>query len=155
MESISLKSILSHASICMHSSQTVDGALEVMDLNSISSVVIVDDESHPVGIFTEYDALRIIAEKTDTQKTLSEEMTPDPLCVAETLNIHDAYTIMENKGYRHLVVVDADKKFVGIVSEGDFIRHISFKELNKFSRISDIISSSPQVINKSTTIAET
>ncbi|MFA6137738.1 MAG: EAL domain-containing protein [Sulfurimonas sp.] len=155
MESISLKSILSHASICMHSVQTVAVALEVMSLNSISSVVIVDDDSHPVGIFTEYDALRIIAEKTDMQKTLSEEMTPDPLCVAETLNIHDAYTVMENKGYRHLVVVDTEKKFVGIVSEGDFIRHISFKELNKFSRISDIISSSPLVINNSTTIAET
>jgi diguanylate cyclase (GGDEF)-like protein/PAS domain S-box-containing protein len=138
----------------MNSVQTVAVALEVMSLNSISSVVIVDSQSHPVGIFTEYDALRIVAEKIDTQKTLSEEMTPDPLCVAETLNIHDAYTIMENKGYRHLVVVDADKKFVGIVSEGDFIRHISFKELNKFSRISDIISSSPLVIEKSTTIAE-
>ncbi len=155
MESISLKSILSHASICMGSGQTVAGALEVMSLNSISSVVIVDGQSHPVGIFTEYDALRIVAEKIDTQKILSEEMTPDPLCVSETLNIHDAYTIMENKGYRHLVVVDADKKFVGIVSEGDFIRHISFKELNKFSRISDIISSSPLVINNNTTIVET
>ncbi|MCX6077196.1 MAG: EAL domain-containing protein [Campylobacterales bacterium] len=154
MESISLKSILSHASICMNSVQTVAEALELMSSNLISSVVIVDDENNPVGIFTEHDALRIVAEAVDTHKTLFEVMTPDPLCVAETLNIHDAYTIMENKGYRHLVVVDANKKFVGIVSEGDFIRHISFRELNKFSRISDIISSSPLVIKENTSIVE-
>lgn len=154
MESIFLKSILSETTLSMNSSQTVAEALEVMSSNLISSVVVVDELSHPVGIFTENDALRIVVEAIDTQKQLQEVMTPNPLCVEQTLNIHDAYSLMETKGYRHLVVVDADKKFVGIVSEGDFIRHISFKELNKFSRVSDIISVSPLIITKDISIAQ-
>ncbi len=155
MESITLKSILSDTTICMEPSQTIAQVLEVMTSNFISSVVIVNEAEYPIGIFTEHDAVRTVAEAIDTQNPLSQVMTPHPLCVEETLNIHDAYIIMENKGYRHLVVVNASQKFVGVVSEGDFIRHISFKELNKFSRISDIISSSPLIIQKSTSIIET
>lgn len=155
MESITIKSILSDTTICMDASQPIAQVLEVMSSNLISSVVIVDEQACPIGIFTEHDALRTVAEAIDLQKPLSKVMTPNPLCVEETLNIHDAYTVMENKGYRHLVVINALKEFVGVVSEGDFIRHISFKELNTFSRISDIISSSPLIIQTDTSIVET
>ncbi|MCX6052465.1 MAG: EAL domain-containing protein [Campylobacterales bacterium] len=155
MEFTTLKSLVSDVSITLNSSQTIAKALEVMSENSISSIVVVDENLHPIGIFTEFDALRVVSETIDKQTQLHEVMTTNPLCVEETLYIHDAYELMEYKGYRHLIVVDAFKKFVGILSEGDFIRHIGFKELSKFKVVSDVINSTPLIIKKNTSLIET
>ena len=155
MELTTLKSLVSEVSISLDSFQTIAKALEVMSENSISSIVIVDENLHPIGIFTEFDALRVVSETIDKQTLLYEVMTTNPFCVEETLYIHDAYELMEHKGYRHLIVVDVFKKFIGTLSEGDFIRHIGFKELSKFKVVADIINNTPLIIKKNTSLIET
>ncbi|MFA6197469.1 MAG: EAL domain-containing protein [Sulfurimonas sp.] len=155
MKFITLKSLVSEVSISLDSFQTIEKALEVMSGNSISSIVIVDEDLHPIGIFTEFDALRVVSETIDKQTQLHEVMTTNPFCVEETLYLHDAYELMEHKGYRHLIVVDAFKKFVGTLSEGDFIRHIGFRELSKFKVVADIINNTPLIIKKNTSLIET
>lgn len=155
MEFVTLKSIISHAKISLDFTKSIEHALKIMAEKSISSVVIVDADMHPIGIFTEHDALHVVAEKIDIQKSLAEVMTPYPFCVQESLYIHDAYMMMETKGYHHLVVVDDLKKFVGIVSEGDFLRHVGFEDLNKFKIVSDIMSGSPLIVQSNTSLIET
>ena len=137
MKMITLKSIVSERIFTLESTQTIAKALEIMAEQSISSMVIVDDGNSPIGIFTEHDALRVVADKIDLQKLLSSVMTPNPFCVDENLYLHDAYAMMEEKNYRHLVVVDSNGKFSGVVSEGDFLRHIGFEQLSKFKMVSE------------------
>ena len=147
MKLITLKSIVSDEILSLRATQTISNALEMMAERSFSSVIIVDDDIRPIGIFTERDALRVVADSINLEKPLREVMTLEPFCVEESIYLHDAYTIMEDKGYRHLVVVDAQKCFVGVVSEGDFLRHIGFEELGKFKLVADAMSGSPLIVS--------
>lgn len=154
MNLITLKSILVQSPRALRGNDTIADALEMMAELSISSVIIVDDLNHPVGIFTERDALRIVADLTSVETPLNEVMTRKPFCVDDTLYLHDAYALMEDKGYRHLVVVNEDGLFAGVVSEGDFLRHIGFEQLGKFKVVSEAMSSSPLIVALNTSLVE-
>ncbi|OHD89674.1 MAG: hypothetical protein A2W83_01515 [Sulfuricurvum sp. RIFCSPLOWO2_12_43_5] len=132
MKLITLKSLLSESPRALQGDQSIANALAMMTELSISSIIIVNKENRPIGIFTEHDALRVVADVISIETALAEVMTTDPFCVENTLYLHDAYTLMEEKGYRHLVVVDELGLFAGVVSEGDFLRHIGFEQLGKF-----------------------
>lgn len=154
MKLITLKSIVSDKTTSLPSTETISKALEMMSSRSISSIVITDDANRPVGIFTERDALRVVAETMDSATGLKDVMTPDPFCISETVQLHDAYLKMEEKGFRHLIVVDEAGKFAGVVSEGDFIRHIGFEHLTNFKMVSDAMSDSPLIVTPGMSLQE-
>lgn len=151
---MTLQSIIAAAQISFGTSTMVSQALETMNELSISSVVIVDDESVPVGIITEHDFLRIVSGNITFDMTLLEVMTPNPFCLLGSVSLHDAYMSMEGKQFRHIVVVDENKKFIGVVSEGDFLRHIGLEELNKFKVVSDIMNKIPLIISTGQTVVQ-
>ncbi|MGD9654774.1 MAG: EAL domain-containing protein [Sulfuricurvum sp.] len=154
MKSITLKSILSSEPFMLRAEEAVAKALELMARHGISSVIIVDGEKRPVGIFTEHDALRIVAERIDTQTLLNEVMTPEPFCVQESFELHDAYAAMEKKGYRHLVVINTAGEFTGVVSEGDFLRHIGFEQLSRQKLVADAMGNSPLIVKTETLLGD-
>jgi len=154
MNVMTLKAILSHKGLTLGPNETTAKALEVMAEHKISSIIIVNDEQQPVGIFTEHDALRIVADRIDTQNSLSDVMIPEPFCVEHTLHLFDAYAMMEEKGYRHLVVVDEEGVFAGVVSEGDFLRHIGFEQLSKQKLVSEAMSNSPLIVSPDTSLVD-
>lgn len=154
MKSITLKSILSSEPFMLRAEEAVAKALELMARHDISSVIIVDGEKRPVGIFTEHDALRIVAERIDTQTLLNEVMTPEPFCVQESFELHDAYAAMEKKGYRHLVVINTAGEFTGVVSEGDFLRHIGFEQLSRQKLVADAMGNSPLIVKTETLLGD-
>ncbi|DAB29906.1 MAG TPA: hypothetical protein CFH84_06815 [Sulfurimonas sp. UBA12504] len=154
MQYMTLKTILSDSAITLTPQQSVEQALDTMARYQISSIIIIDAHKHPIGIFTEYDALRIVTEMIDKQTPICEVMTPEPFCVEESIPFHDAYIIMENKGYRHLIVTDDLGRFVGIASEGDFLRYIGFDEISKIKTVQEAMSESPLVIALDATLIE-
>ncbi|WP_295053555.1 EAL domain-containing protein [Sulfuricurvum sp.] len=154
MKLITVKSIVSDQALALNAAQPIVKALEMMTNLGISSVIVVDSENRPIGIFTEHDALRVVADFVDIEHPLSEVMTADPFCVEDTLYLHDAYAMMEEKGYRHLVVTDSLGQFVGVVSEGDFLRHIGFEQLGKFKVVAEAMSDSPLIVSLETPLFE-
>ena len=117
MKQVSLQSILSHKIASLRSEDTIAKALEMMADYAISSVVICNKENHPIGIFTEHDALKVVAEAIETSTHLGEVMTRNPFCVVQTMQMHDAYSLMEEKHFRHLIVIDEQEYFVGVITE--------------------------------------
>lgn len=154
MKLITLKSIVADHALALNGTQPIVKALEMMTSLEISSIIVVDSENRPIGIFTEHDALRVVADFVNIEHPLSEVMTADPFCVEETLYLHDAYAMMEEKGYRHLVVIDSLGQFVGVVSEGDFLRHIGFEQLGKFKVVAEAMSDSPLIVSLETPLFE-
>jgi diguanylate cyclase (GGDEF)-like protein/PAS domain S-box-containing protein len=130
----------------LSSDQLVADALGLMENHGISSIVIVDDGHSPIGIFTERDALRVVGDVIDITTPLHTVMTPKPFCVLESMQLHDAYRIMEEKRFRHLIVVDELGCFTGVVSEGDFLRHMGFEHLTQFKVVSEAMSNSPLIV---------
>jgi CBS domain-containing protein len=84
--------------------------------------LLVMENDRLAGIFTERDVLRCTAEGVDIKATsLSEVMTKDPVTVAPETSLRDAAETMFQKWFRHLPVVAADGKVVGVISLRDLL----------------------------------
>ncbi len=68
-----------------------------------------------VGIFTERDVVRILAEGRDLDAPIAEEMVPDPLTICQGDSVASAIRFMARNGYRRLPVVDRSNRPVGLV----------------------------------------
>ena len=94
--------------------------LEVMKLMASEDVgrVMITDQEVPVGIFTEKDVLRRVANtKIDVKKTAIKEVMTSPVgAVREESHIVDAFGKMYKGKYRHLLVRGRRGRIVGIVS---------------------------------------
>jgi CBS domain-containing protein len=97
-------------------STTVSQAARLMAKKNVGAVMVVDDE-HLIGIFTERDALfRVIAQGRDTQSTqLADVMTTAPRTVDPDKTFGYALLMMHENGFRHVPVIENGKP-IGIVS---------------------------------------
>ncbi|MCU0970925.1 MAG: DUF294 nucleotidyltransferase-like domain-containing protein [Gammaproteobacteria bacterium] len=93
--------------------------LRMMDDQRIGSMVVVDEDQAPAGIFTLHDVLSRVAVPTiDQDRPIDDVMTPRPATLAADQLAHDAALTMASKGFGHVVVVDRGR-LAGIVSERD------------------------------------
>lgn len=107
---------------------SVGKASVLMAKRNVGAVMVVKGE-RLVGIFTERDLVfRVVAQGLDVAKTrLVEVMTPSPQVVAPDKPFGYALSIMHEKGFRHLPVVDRGR-IVGVVSS----RNAMDPELEEF-----------------------
>lgn len=91
----------------------------------IGYLVVQDAEGHVLGVLSERDIIRVLAEKgAATLNMRAEElMTAHPITCAPEDEPEDVLRDMNLHGFRHMPVVDKGK-VVGIVSSRDIIRHL-------------------------------
>ena len=106
-----------HKTLIAPSSTTVRDAARLMAQRRTGAVMVVDDDQHLVGIFTERDiAFRVVAEGRDPQATqITQVMTPKPVTVEPNVLFGQALTMMHERGFRHLPVLENGVP-IGIVS---------------------------------------
>jgi CBS domain-containing protein len=103
--------------------QTVAEAVALMRHEQVGCVLVCEDQ-HIVGIFTERDLMRrVMARGMPLTVPLSECMTLDPVTVHPKEPIGCAVRRMEEGGYRHLPVVDGGKP-VGILSVKRIVHYL-------------------------------
>lgn len=95
---------------------TVSAAAKLMAKKNVGAIMVVQDE-HLVGIFTERDALvRVMAQGRDAKATLlADVMTTEPQTVDPGKTFGAALLMMYENGFRHVPVVE-EGKVIGIVS---------------------------------------
>lgn len=95
---------------------SVSNAARMMEDKNVGAVMVVENE-HLVGIFTERDAVfRVIARGRDAQTTrLADVMTAAPHTVDPGKSFGYALLLMQENGFRHVPVIENGKP-VGIVS---------------------------------------
>lgn len=136
----------------LSSTNTIEEASRYMHQHHVSSIIIVNDDNQPIGIFTEHDILKSIAKMLPKSTLLCEVMSKNLFMLNGLVYFNDAYIIMQSKGYRHVVVVDDNETLLGVISEGDFIRHIGFIELPIIKVAEDIMKETPLMIESDTLI---
>lgn len=113
--------IVSNQSIStVQATMTVRDAAREMTAKRIGALMITD-QSRLQGIFTERDVMtKVVAAGRDPDTTtLAEVMTRNPDTVRPDSLALKALEMMREAGYRHLPVVEADGRIVGIVSIRD------------------------------------
>ena len=100
---------------------TIWDAASVMTKANCGSVLILDIAGKLLGILTERDLMtRVLVKALNPATTLvSEVMTRSPHCVGPDMLVSDAVLIMIERGFRHLPVVGASGKILGVFSARD------------------------------------
>jgi CBS domain-containing protein len=98
---------------------SVQQAVQRMHQENISSVVIVDANQRPVGIFTLRDLRRAVASgQLNTTDDLALWMTASPIALNHSASAFDALLIMTERQIAHLLVVQQGR-LLGVLAERD------------------------------------
>jgi CBS domain-containing protein len=97
-------------------SDTIGEAAEKMHDANVGAVVVVEDMVRIVGIITERDLMRAVAQRARAAEArVRNWMTENPLTVEPETTVEEAAQIMFERNFRHLPVVK-DGRPLGIVS---------------------------------------
>ena len=95
---------------------TIKDAIRTLYEKHVGSIVITDDNQKCVGIFTERDAIRIIANEVPLDTTIDQVMTKNVATIGEEASLEEARRLVISHGIRHLPVVDRKGELTGLLS---------------------------------------
>lgn len=106
-------------------SDDVYTASKLMKEKQISSIIVIDEEKHPIGIITERDIVRrVVCEKKNASNTSVESIMSKPLITVEyKANIDEAVAIMTKNKIRRLPIVK-DGHLYGLITTTDLIKYM-------------------------------
>jgi CBS domain-containing protein len=125
-----LREIMTTRVEVVHPDATLKEAAQKMKALDVGPIPVCDGDRLQ-GMLTDRDiTVRATAEGRDPNTTkVREVMTPDVVYCFEDQDVREAADIMEEKQIRRLVVLNRDKRLVGIVSLGDLATQTGDAEL--------------------------
>jgi len=103
---------------------SIEAAVRILHRKHIGSVVITDNEEKCIGIFTERDAIRTIAQKIPLDTPLKQVMTREVHTIKESASFKEAKMLIVSHGIRHVPVIDRKGKLVGLLAIRGFLDEI-------------------------------
>ena len=141
-----LKDILSSDIVSINPSDTLREALAVMVENRVSALPVVDARQHCVGIISVTDLMGVTKDLSDELNALSDAggldhealvekleradlltepvqgwMSPDPVSVGIESSIQHAAQLMLRNRVHRLIVLDDQRRLLGVVSTMDLL----------------------------------
>jgi len=94
-------------------------AVALMHEQQVGSIVIVDAQRFPLGIFTLRDLRQVVADASaDFARPIADHMTHNPFYLSPQASAFDAAIAMTERHIAHVCLVE-DKRLCGVVSERD------------------------------------
>ncbi len=97
-------------------SMTVKETIEILYEKHIGCIVSIDEDKKCIGIFTERDTIRLVAENVKLDQPLSNVMTKNVITIPEDSSINEVRRIIQTHSIRHLPVVNQENRLVGLLS---------------------------------------
>ena len=115
--------------VTMNFKNSVLDIAKKMLAENISSIPITDDEGEIIGILTERDMIKIIANELPPSSISAMSLMSFPTVkVKKKAPIEEAAKIMATKKLRHLIVEDTyGEDIVGIITVSDLARYLKQK----------------------------
>ena len=108
---------------------TVREAAETLLEERVGSLVVVDEETGPVGMFTNTDLAEFVSGgDAGDEATVSEYMSARVITVGVEESIRDAAARMISNGIHHLPVTDGEGDVVGMLSTMDLTAYSSYTD---------------------------
>ncbi len=131
-----------HAVYTIQPDNTVYEALEMLVDRNVGALMVVDAGENFMGVFSERDyARRVVLKGRNSRDTLIRDiMTEHPISVTEDDSLETCMELMTEKHIRHLPVVDAQHRLVGLVSIGDLVKQIMREQQHTIENLEKYIS---------------
>jgi CBS domain-containing protein len=115
-----IKDVMTRNVAVVHPSTTIEEAADLMKTHDVGLLPVCEGE-RLVGVLTDRDiTVRAVAVGQSPVTTMvSDAMTPDIYSVFDDQDVEDAARVMKQQQVRRVVVLDGDKRLVGIASLGD------------------------------------
>src|SRR5262245_6721676 len=116
-----VKEVMTRGAECVRPGTSLQEAARKMRDLDVGPLPICGDDDRLKGMITDRDiTVRAVAEGHDPKTTrVQDVMTPDVIYCFEDQDVAEASRLMKEKQVRRLVVLNRDKRLVGIVSLGD------------------------------------
>jgi CBS domain-containing protein len=90
--------------------------IELLSKRHIGSLIIVDEAQRCEGIFTERDAIRVVAQNIPLDVPIEKVMIRNVHTINEDTSFDEVKRIMKFYKIRHLPVLDEAGRLVGLIS---------------------------------------
>src|SRR5918992_274996 len=124
-----VEDFMSTTTVTMNFKNSVLDIAKKMLAENISSIPITDDDGEIIGILTERDMMKIVANELPPGGISAMSLMSFPtIKVKKKAPIEEAAKIMATKKLRHLIVEDTyNKDVVGIITVTDLVRYLKQK----------------------------
>jgi CBS domain-containing protein len=138
-----ISEIMTQAAVTDSDDDTLSEACARMRESQTGSLLVMDGQ-RLIGIVTERDVLKTVAQGLDPKVTpLKDVMTTDIITIGPMTTLKEAAKIMASKWIRHLPVVEGSK-VVGIISQRD-LTGVLAEALHEPERLHQLVESSSLV----------
>ena len=110
--------------ICIEPQVAVSDAIHLLREHR-TGALLVTEGGKLAGIFTERDALRLMAADTDWRQPVGKVMVRNPQTIASDATVGEAIEKMSKGAYRRLPIVDADGQPTGICKVSAIIHYLA------------------------------
>lgn len=121
---LKIKDIMCKKIITAKEDLSIQQAVQLLHERHVGSIIIIDDEQKVTGIFTERDAIRLMASKVSTEEPLSKTMSRHVVTITHEASFDEAKRLMLSHDIRHLPVTDTTGKLIGLFSLRAFFDEI-------------------------------
>ncbi|SCL15893.1 CBS domain-containing protein [Micromonospora inyonensis] len=120
MSGYRVSDVMTRQVVYLSTETPLDEAARVMKEADIGDVVVTDGATL-AGMLTDRDiVVRAVAERSDpATTTIGSIVTREVVMIDQHCSTAEAAALMRERGVRRILVCDADRKLVGIVSLGD------------------------------------
>jgi CBS domain-containing protein len=121
----SVRSAYPEAPVAVEPEASVADVVRLMQASRFPAALICEGD-RLTGVFTERDALRMMASGNELSGSISSVMSHDPVTVDATTTVGEAIRRMSAGGYRHLPLVDSPETMrpLGVVSVRGIVRYL-------------------------------
>jgi CBS domain-containing protein len=96
--------------------------VELLRDRHVGCVPIVNEAGRPIGIVTKQDVVECMR---DGRATARELMMPLPRSLGERATVGQAASMMSAEGVHHVLILDEDRRLIGIVSSLDVVHWLA------------------------------
>ncbi|MDX1944031.1 MAG: CBS domain-containing protein [Pirellulaceae bacterium] len=109
---------------CASPDDTIRTVMRQLQAQKTGAAMICQDD-RLIGIFTERDVLRCLANGGDLSAPVSSVMVRNPVTLRPTDTIAHAIGLMSAGGFRRLPIVNAAGKVQGVLKVSGILRHLT------------------------------
>jgi CBS-domain-containing membrane protein len=119
---VPITQVMTRTPVTARATSSVPALVALMTEHHIGCIPIVDELDRPTGIVTKLDLVEC---RDDERQTAREVMMPHAMFLLEDATVARAAALMTTEGFHHLLVVDARRALVGVVSTFDITRWVA------------------------------
>jgi CBS domain-containing protein len=119
-----VKDLMCKKVVTAKESMSIFEGIQLLSDRHVGSVLIIDDENRCIGIFTERDAIRVVAQKVSLEEPLNKVMSTHVATISLEASFDDAKALLLSHRIRHLPVTDKEGKLIGLFSFRAFVDEV-------------------------------